>query len=89
MTTERTPASKSTLAIGEFATANHSLLCSFVVDESSVLLRGREQNFALKSPPIANLLNVSSNGKTTMQRLKNCFTISDLTNTKIDLKKKI
>ena len=50
MTTGRTPAGNSTLAIGGVS----SPLDSFVVAESSVL----RTNFCAKSPPIANLRNV-------------------------------
>ena len=50
MTTGRTPAGNSTLAIGGVS----SPLDSFVVAESSVL----RTNFCAKSPPIANLQNV-------------------------------
>jgi hypothetical protein len=53
MTTDRTPAGNSTLAIGGVS----SPLDSFVVAESSVL----RTNFCAKSPPIANLQNVMCN----------------------------
>ena len=52
MTTDRTPAGNSTLAIGGVS----SPLDSFVVAESSVL----RTNFCAKSPPIANLQNVTN-----------------------------
>ena len=61
MTTGRTPAGNSTLAIGGVS----SPLDSFVVAESSVL----RTNFCAKSPPIANLQNVSHNYKTTMRQI--------------------
>jgi hypothetical protein len=56
----RSPAANSTLAIGGVP----SPLDSFEVAESSVL----RTNFCAKSPPIANLQNVSSNAPSTLGR---------------------
>ena len=67
MTTGRTPAGNSTLAIGGVS----SPLDSFVVAESSVL----RTNFCAKSPPIANLQNVMVHSRNDKEHLKSITTI--------------